>query len=629
MAAAPVVAEPPASTTSSTADTTTTSELPPDGGAGARARGRVRPTDGRDWRFVLGVGGALALGLALRVAIALTDDAPSTDETAYLRSGLSLAAGDGFERAGRPELHFPPFVPFLMGLFSKVFDDPHRGAAVLTCLSGTALVLPLALLARRAGGRTAGIITAWVVALTPGLSTAFVVAGAGSEAEYTLLLVVAMWLAAVASGHVGAGRLAAAGGSGLAVGLAYLTRPEGLMAAFPLLLAIALPPSLAVSASLGRPAADSSDAAAGAGSRRRRLWDWLGGGRGLVARGRAALPASAAFLLVLAVCVVPYVSFLHTHTGKWQLSAKSQDVSIEAWRAVAEDDRRMRDSILYALDDSGLELANDERTSLPALAREDPRGYAGILGFNVVNLFDTLARTYGGLPFVALLLPVPLWGLAVLGAWRLRRSRTVALLLAVGALPVATALAFFVQPRYLITALAPATVLVGAGLAGIASARWRRGLLAGTFSLLAVSCLFAFEGPGGWWHPSDHLSHRQAGEWIAANAAADDRIMARSMVVELYAERPTVAIPYGTYDEVIRYAHHYGVEYLVIDPSTYSRLRPDLAFLRGVDRTPDLRLVREVVAEGQATYVFALDPAPAGPGAPIGAGLGYVGDATG
>jgi hypothetical protein len=171
-------------------------------------------------------------------------------------------------------------------------------------------------------------------------------------------------------------------------------------------------------------------------------------------------------------------------------------------------------------------------------------------------------------------------------------------------------------------------VLVGAGLAGVASARWRRGLLAGTLSLLALSCVFAFEGPGGWWHPSDHLSHRRAGEWIADNAAPDDRIMARSMVVELYAERPTVAIPYGTYDQVIRYAHHYGVEYLVIDPSTYSRLRPDLAFLRDVDRTPDLRLVREVVAEGQATYVFALDPAPTGPGAPVGAGLGYVGDAT-
>src|SRR5918998_1168133 len=74
------------------------------------------PPPARSRSFAVPVGVAVVAGLALRVAIGLTDDAPSTDETAYLRSGISLVEGHGFERGGRPELHFPPLVPFLLGL---------------------------------------------------------------------------------------------------------------------------------------------------------------------------------------------------------------------------------------------------------------------------------------------------------------------------------------------------------------------------------------------------------------------------------------------------------------------------------------------------------------------------------
>ena len=53
------------------------------------ARGRAASSSPRRRRVLLVVA-ALAVGFALRVAIASTDNAPATDETAYLRSGLSL-----------------------------------------------------------------------------------------------------------------------------------------------------------------------------------------------------------------------------------------------------------------------------------------------------------------------------------------------------------------------------------------------------------------------------------------------------------------------------------------------------------------------------------------------------------
>ena len=57
--------------------------------------------------------------------------------------------------------------------------------------------------------------------------------------------------------------------------------------------------------------------------------------------------------------------------------------------------------------------------------------------------------------------------------------------------------------------------------------------------------------PGaGWWHLSEGLD-AEAGEWIAANAGPDDRIMTRSMVVpSCYAERPAMAIPKPEIDEI-------------------------------------------------------------------------------
>jgi 4-amino-4-deoxy-L-arabinose transferase-like glycosyltransferase len=563
----------------------------PDGAARA-ATGPSSPRLTPARRFGLLVLAAVVVGLALRVAIGLTDDAPATDETAYLRSGVSLVEGDGFGREGHAELHFPPFVPFLLGLASRVVDDPHTGAVVLSCLASTALIVPLALLGRRVAGAAAGVATAWIAALAPGLSTSLVNRGAGSEAEYLLVVVSAVWLVVSAADHRGRARVVRLAAAGLLVGLGYLTRPEGLFVAVPLGLAVVV---------LGR---------RGAGGRRRRLLSTAG----LV----------AAFAVPVVACVVPYAAYLHRHTGSWELSAKTQDASIEAWHAVARADRQARDSVLYELDETGLAFAAD-RTSLTQLARDDPSGYLGIVGTNVLSLGEVVADPESGRVLSWLLLPLPVWALAAFGAWRHRRTRTLQVVLAVGALPVATALAFFVQPRYLMLTVALATVPAGAGLVSLPS-RWRRPAAAAAVALLALSTVQGFRGPGGWWHPSDHSDQRAAGEWLAAHTDPDDRIMSRSMVVEYYADRPTMAIPYASLDEILAYGRHYGAQYIVVDWYTVRRLRPQLAPLREDEQSvPGLELVYKVTEEGRTTQVFALDPAPAVPVA-IGPPLGFVGD---
>ncbi|HEV7759590.1 MAG TPA: glycosyltransferase family 39 protein [Acidimicrobiales bacterium] len=612
----------------------------------------------RGRRFWALVGLALLAGLGLRVAIGLTDDAPPTDETAYLRSGVSLAEGDGFARDGQPELHFPPFVPFLLGESSRLVDDPHTATVWITIVAGAAAVLPLALIGRHLAGDAAGIATAGVAATAPGLATLPVNRGAGTEAEYVLLAVTAVWLVLSAAERRGAGRMVRCAGAGACIGLAYLTRPEGLFIAAPLGLAVLYLGWRDLPSRGAREAGEraTADGAAGGLADREPLEVGLAGGaRGVVAGPavesgttagrpleteaepgarrssvgsvvRRVVPAAAAFALPIVACIVPYAVYLHDNTGKWELTAKTQDASIEAWHAVARGDRESRDSVLYALDASG-EGFSTERASLPSLAQDDPVGYLGIVLTNVANVVTNIGAPVGGQVLAWALLPLPLTVLAGWAAWQRRRSRPVVLLLAVAALPVITGLMFFVQHRYLVVTAAVLAVLAGVGLAAVPE-RFRRAAVVTAAVFLAVSAVQAFNGPGGWWHPADHTDQRQAGEWLAEHTRSDDVVMSRSMVVEYYADRPTLAIPYADLDEILRFGRHYGARYLAVDTFTVTRLRPQLAELQEADEVPGLRLVHESTAEGRTTRIFALDPAPP-PSDEVGPSLGFVGDGMG
>lgn len=558
--------------------------------------GRRRPWT-RAWagvwtadRYRLALAGAVAVGFALRLAAGLTDDAPASDETAYLNSGISLLAGDGFTRGGHAELHFPPLVPFVLGAVHKLVGDPHAASVIVTIVAGTAAIVPLALVAGRVAGRRlarrATVAAAWVAALLPGLATMPAMRGTGSEAVYTLVVVTAVWLAlSAAAAEEPRARLTLGALSGLLVGGAYLTRPEGLFLVVPLGIAVAWPALVA------------------------------GGRRPARAGVRPALAAVAVFALPVAVCVAPYAAFLHDHTGDWALTAKTQDASLEAWHAVARGDRLTRDSILYALDDTGTGFEG-ERTSLTTLARQDPDGYAAILRTNMSELVTTAVGWS--------LVPLPITALALWGAWQRRRSGAAAVTFVVGALPVVTALAFFVQPRYLVLTVAVLTAFAGVGLATV-SARWRPWAYAGALALCAGASIDAFHGAAGWGNPSDFTDQRLAGEWIADNATPGARVVTRSMVVDFYAERPTVALPYAPLGEVLDYARHHGARYLVADQAHIGRFRPQLATLLEDDDIAGLRLVHEVTAEGRTTRVFALDPAPP-PADTEAPSLGFMGD---
>jgi hypothetical protein len=543
----------------------------------------------------------LVVGGLVRGLVGSTDDVPTNDATAYLRSGYSILDDQGFRREGSPELHFPPVAPVILAGTANVFGDPLTGLVVSTAAFGTALLVPLSLIGRRIGGDRAGLVVAWVGALTPALATLVVNAGGGSENPYLFFVLFALlWVLNAADASSRGRRVAYASAGGLALGLAYLTRPEAFS------FVAVLVPLLVLGA--------------------------LGGWRAVFRRRlrpqgiREAFLVVGAFGLALLLCVGPYLSYLHSHTGRWEVTAKSRDASIEAWRAVAEHDRRSRDVVLYELDDTGFQFVAGRET-LPTLAREDPDGYLGILGVNLTELRENVFD-WGYRPYVTwTLIPSVITAVGVWAAWRNRRNRAVWGVLGIGALCTATAIAFFVQPRYLIPATAMVVILGGVGLAQLR--RWWAWIgVPLAFVLLALSLAGSVKGPQGYLHPREPVEHRVAGEWLEANTDPDDRVMTRSMVVGFYADRRTVAMPYSTLDEMLAFARHHGVRYIVADEYQLRSLRPQFGRMFSTLDIPGLKYETQFVSDGRITRIYSLDPVPKR-GSPDAPGVGFVGDEAG
>ncbi len=320
-------------------------------------------------------------------------------------------------------------------------------------------------------------------------------------------------------------------------------------------------------------------------------------------------------MVALAAVAGPYVVWLHGHTGSWSPTSKSKEASIETWQALARDDRLARDLELYALDPATGELAADPRP-LAELAREDPGGWARVVGLNTVSLGRHLVAPRLGIGPAWTMVALPLLLAAGWRAWTGRRRPTTLLLVALAVVPVvATTAGFFVLPRYLVLTTAVVVALAADGLVRAvdrSSPRAARAIAWITAALVATSFLSAALGlsvPRAY----DPTEQAAAGTWVAAHSDPDDRVMTRSYHAQYAAGRPSVVLPAGDLDEVVAFARLNGVRFVVADAASIRGRRPELADpLLEQDALPGLRRVHSFTERGRLVVIWELDP-PAPP----------------
>lgn len=542
----------------------------------------------------------LAVSLVIQLVIAAGDRLPSVDGTAYFEAGRNLLNGEGFTREGAPELHFPPLTPLGLAGLEKITGSELTALRLWNFGSALLVVGLLVMLAHRLWRDDATTVAAaWLGGTVAGLTPLFTRQGGGSESiGLAMLLAGALFAVIALRSETSEGRrILALAAAGLAIGLAYLARPESLLPGGFVGLGL-------VVEALRRPGTPAQ-------------------------RGRRTVVWASVFCLALLVLVFPYLAYLHGHTGKWSPTAKSQDASIQAWRAVAENNRLERDRVLYAVDSTGTGLGVPTK-SLTALAQEDPSGWLGIVWINIKTLFKFFVAPAFSFGPTWRMIPGFLLVPALIEVWRSRWRRSTQLLVAMAMAPVVTCVAFFTLPRYLVMTTAVLTLFAARGLVLLLrtwSPRAGRILVIATVVFMATSTIAELKPLLPWAKPNDPVEQASAGEWIEANTPPRSRIMTRSFHVQAYARRPVVAMPSSDYPTMLKFARRMGVDYVVADEATISRRRPELygALLGDWKQPPGLELVKTITERGEEVRIFQLDPLPSpSERAPI--PLGYVSD---
>jgi 4-amino-4-deoxy-L-arabinose transferase-like glycosyltransferase len=185
------------------------------------------PATRRGFAPWLGAIAVTALAARLVHVLALTRGLRGHGDSAYYHELANLLAdGRGFVEPsnGNPSALHPPLFPLLLGLPSLLGLDSYAAHRVAVSLVGTGTVVVVGLVGRRVAGERAGLIAAGVAAAYPVL-----IAADGAVMSETLFGLLTVLCALAAYRLLDRPTVGRAVALGALVGLAALTRGEGLL----------------------------------------------------------------------------------------------------------------------------------------------------------------------------------------------------------------------------------------------------------------------------------------------------------------------------------------------------------------------------------------------------------------
>jgi 4-amino-4-deoxy-L-arabinose transferase-like glycosyltransferase len=491
--------------------------------------------------------GALALRLILLLA---RGDYIVYDEGYYLLLARSLRAGHGFLLNGLPHVALSPLQPALVALASAAGMRDLLASRLLAAVCGALLVVPVASLARLAGGERATLPAALLVAVSPALMS-FVPFFPGRSwnlyfGSEPLFLALACGAVVCAVRAEGSWRWALA--SGALAALAYLARFEGAVLAGMLLLV------LAARLALRR-------AAAGA---------W----------GRLALAAAVGMAVA-----APYLAYLHHQLGRWALSGRVQAAAaagvatapsavegarsggqiLSAFVWQGEPDAFLRS--LYGLDASGTRMASQywgvrwdsgaaavPRAAAPAAPPSSDSSRAA----PAAARRGALRVWWDGVSAV-----VPWWFLALALAGLAVGSRAaLAWTFPLAVCALLPSLLTYVEPRSLLPLAPLAAIYAGVALARIPERLRGRGAAAAAAlpALVALGLVWpgARDGVQAWSGGTAlqqvASAQRAVGEYLAGHLPRDAVVMSWHPAIALWAGREWRVLPYDSFERIAGYA---------------------------------------------------------------------------
>jgi 4-amino-4-deoxy-L-arabinose transferase-like glycosyltransferase len=532
----------------------------------------------------------LILGLAFRLFLMNWRFAIGFDEPHYLQLGAS-AALFGWKNILHP--YWPPMYPALVALLSVFSHDFELVGRLVSAITGTAVAVPVYVLAKELYGARAGLLAALLFALFP--ATAFDDTSALSESAYTFLSIsgVAVGWFALKKRSVWKGALA-----GTLFGLSYLTKPEGVgyLLVYLSVAGIWL------------------------------LYDWRQHRR--LATAKIMLVATAMALFVAS----PYILYLRQLTGEWIISGKYK---------VNRFDLPSINRLLPDNQNSPLDMAYHFGT----FHEYDANTYTGSDGSdrNLGELAKRMAENVYKLLRYAIpgVITGPMFFLMALGLmagrWTWPQIQLNLYLFSFIAFFWLIVIAFFhITERYLSPLLPLCFAWIGQGTVVLykrvqhffrllpmrifSSARCGLALTAGllfVFSFLPELGRVVGRSSLSREVWADAVELKQAGNWLKANTNTPPTLMSYNKAVDFYAGqfdiRKTATFSYDSLDRILDYAARRSVNYLVID-ERYQDEFPNLSFLLQPESAPEeLKPVYEKAgAAGLRVVIYQLQTSEPG-----------------
>jgi len=483
----------------------------------------------------------VGISFALRLYAVLMAQGIANDSAAYGFIARDFLRGDFIKGLSSPA---PPFYPFLIYLFSPDTTYVEIAGRFISLFLGTLTILPLFYLVKEAIGKKEAIFSALLYAFHP-----YLVTYSGmllTEATYWGLLVLSAYFFWTGLKKEKVWRMSF---SGVFLGLAYLTRPEGIGYVLVYLAWVVIDGIL------------------------RKKWF-----KRLILIG--------VFIPSVFIFVIPYVIYIHQETGRWLISKKAVDAQPQFLRENGEGADSSR----------GIEQNRPEKENF-GMAR---------IARNVVHYFRFVIYHYLRAYHFSL------WLFLFFGLIRVRQ-KVIAyeLFLAFLVLFHLFSLSTFLPStiRFSVPVIPLSLFWAGTGILEIQ--RYLEKIRISNpekVILLLILFVILMQLPQSLTPERRHRAEqKRVGLWLKQNTSQDAIVMSNSPQEAFYADREFMMLPVGistpgnpgkSYAEIIHYAKTKGVRYILANKNTHE-MNP--GFIESV-QSKDLKEIFRKADHGLTIY---------------------------